>query len=64
MQDKLIEIREQEYDLRLTISRLTQALHDINDPAAAQTQLDAIAEQQARLNQLEQQRVALQTSDP
>jgi len=64
MQDKLIEIREQEYDLRLTISRLTQALHDINDPAAAQTQLDAIAEQQARLNQLEQQRVALQTSNP
>jgi len=63
-QEKLTELRQQEYDLRLEINRLTQLLAESTDPAAVGSLLDAIAGRQEQLMQVEAQRIALQTSDP
>jgi len=63
MPDPLTELRQQEYDLRLEISRLTQALAAA-DQGAVQALLDALADQQAQLILVEQQRVTLQADNP
>jgi hypothetical protein len=64
MQDPLTQLRQQEYDLRLEISRLEQMLLDARDPEQMQTLLDVIAAKQEELFALEQQHVTLQTNDP
>lgn len=60
----LVELRRQEYDLRLTLNRLTDALFAAERPIAAPTLLDAIAEQQAQLMLVEQQLIAWQQRNP
>lgn len=60
----LTDLRQQEYDLRLAINRLLATLGETNDPAAIQPLLDVIAEHQAQLTRVEEQHIALQSSDP
>jgi hypothetical protein len=64
MHGSLTTLRQQEYDLRLEIGRLEQALLDISDPQEAQALLDELAARQEVLLALEQQHVVLQTRDP
>ena len=43
MPAQLIALHEDAYDLRLTINRLTQLLHDVDDATARQELLAALA---------------------
>lgn len=58
------ELRQQEYDLRLTINRLTDALLVAEEPVATQTLLDTLAEHQAQLWAVEQQLMASPQGNP
>ena len=49
MPAQLIALHEEAYDLRLTINRLTQLLHDVDDATARQELLAALAAAQQRL---------------
>lgn len=55
-----VELRQQEYDLWLTLNRLTDALRSADSPTATQSLLDAIAEQQAELTRVEEQLIVAQ----
>ncbi len=63
LDERLAALRQQEYDLRLVIAQLMQALNEIKDPAAAQTLLDQLAAQQAALSQITQQQIDAQRGD-
>ncbi len=62
--ERLAVLRQQEYELRLVIAQLMQALNEIKDPAAAQPLLDELATQQAALSQITQQQMDAQKHDP
>ncbi|MCB0079772.1 MAG: hypothetical protein KDE47_02520, partial [Caldilineaceae bacterium] len=58
MSDRIIELQQDAYDLRLQINRLEEELHAIATPAALSTQLERIAGARRQLDQLQQQLAA------
>ncbi|HRW04717.1 MAG TPA: hypothetical protein P5121_06470 [Caldilineaceae bacterium] len=58
MSDRIIELQQDAYDLRLQINRLEEELHAIATPAALSTQLERIAGARRQLDRLQQQLAA------